>query len=313
MKESKARNLFGGYESWAQNFPFINTLMHFLQWFTVPVEVLFRRDFGERWFTTMNFYVGLLVLSWFTFLQKSGSLMKALLGELRLPFGERTEIPAEAPSLLERFVSNSMMWVLFAYVAMSAFHFFKIWWRNRTFKPLHSFDDGTSRLEPLAAGVMDLVNMAVTPIVRLFMMVLPEQERQKVKDVPRLLNNVSVFTDTIFEPLVILSLSLFVFSGTASTWLFISSIATAIFANWKHTQRLNFWLDIRDNSIDAKAMIEAKDYLIGDNQQVTSGQKIIMEQIAETVKETPAVAQQMQRDYPDVMDIIKEINAPKKG
>ncbi|MFN0200705.1 MAG: hypothetical protein ACKVTZ_04260 [Bacteroidia bacterium] len=310
MKESKARNLFGGYEAWAQNFPFINTLMHFLQWFTVPIEVLFRRDFGERWFTTMNFYVGLLVLSWFTFLQKSGSLMEALLSNT--PFGKR-ETPVEDPSLLERFMSNIMIWILFVYVAMSAFHFFKIWWRNRTFKPLHSFDDGTSRLEPLAAGVMDLVNMAVTPIVRLFMLVLPEQERQKVKDIPRLLNNVTVFTDTIFEPLVILGLSFFVFSGTASTWLFISAIAMAIFANWKHTQRLNFWLDMRDSSIDAKAMIEVKDYLTGDNQQVTGGQKIIMEQIAETVKETPAVAQQMQRDYPDVMDIIKEMNAPKKG
>jgi hypothetical protein len=154
--------------------------------------------------------------------------------------------------------------------------------------------------------------MSVTPIVRLFMLIVPMQERQKVKEIPKLLNNVSSFTDTVFEPLVIFGLS-FLFSGIVSTWLFISAIATAIFANWKHTQRLNFWLDIRDNSIDAKAMIEVKDYFIGDNQQVTSGQKIIIEQIAETVKETPAVAQQMQRDYPDVMDIIKEMNAPKKG
>lgn len=311
MKESKARNLFGGYEAWAQNFPFINTLMHFLQWFTVPVEVLFRRDFGERWFTTMNFYVGFLVLSWFTFIQKSGSLLEALIGDM--PFGKKSrEIPVEDPSLIDRFMSNAMIWILLAYLAMSAFHFFKIWWRNRSNTPLHSFDDGTSRLMPLAAGVMDLVNMVVTPIVRLFMMVLPEQERQKVKNIPTLLKNVNAFTDTVFEPLVILGLS-FLFSGTASTWLFISAIATAIFANWKHTQSLNMWLDMRDSSIDAKAMMQIKDYLIGDNQQVTSGQKIIIEQIAETVKETPAVAQQMQRDYPDVMDIIKEMNAPKKG
>ena len=44
----KSRNLTGGYNMLAAAFPIINFIMFFLAWFTVPIEVLFRRNFGQR-------------------------------------------------------------------------------------------------------------------------------------------------------------------------------------------------------------------------------------------------------------------------
>ena len=44
---NKARDVTGGYDALSQAFPLVNLVMFILGWFTVPVEVLFRRNFGS--------------------------------------------------------------------------------------------------------------------------------------------------------------------------------------------------------------------------------------------------------------------------
>lgn len=39
--------------------------MFILGWFTIPAEVFLRRDFGQRFFTMVSFYTGLLLLTIF--------------------------------------------------------------------------------------------------------------------------------------------------------------------------------------------------------------------------------------------------------
>lgn len=315
----------------AEKNPIFTGVLNILSWISIPVSVLFRKDFGERYFTPMSFLTGAGLLTWLVIIQRS-------MFELRDTFQpQRTSIfgnsyPQQTPQevvetpLLERFMSHTMELVLIAYLVLSAFHFFKIWWRNRTNTPLHSRADGVSRLEPLAVGLMDLTNMALAPITRFFMrLFLSKEEEQKIGKIPPHLTDVSVFTDTIFEPLVMVLLS-FLFryfgDGTTSAWLLWSGAAVYFFANLKQDARLHQWLDMRDRSIEAKIRSEDRDYFKVINRdpkaeieapKISSKQQMIMEQIAENVKEIPAIAEEMKLEYPDLMDIIEEMNTPPKG
>lgn len=306
--EKTGRNLFGGYDQWAKDFPLLNTIMHFLQWFTVPIEVLLRRDFGERWLTGINFFIGLVVLFWYNLMQQAGSSFLA-----GVTWMLNRQSYDQEPTFFQRLMGNSMFYILLLYLGLGAYHFFKMWWRNRTNTPLHSFDDGISRLEPLAAGVMDLVNAISKPVIRLFINLLPQKEKDKNKgEIPPLYNNVTAFTDTFFEPLFLFLLAIVMAvlgGGTMAIWLFLSSIAVFIFASWKHTARLNKLLDMRDNMIDST---EWQSVMKGEvSGRITPAQKEIVEQIVEKVKEAPAAAQKVKDDYPDFMDIIQEMNAMK--
>ena len=103
----KSRNVFGGFNMWAQSFPFLNFIMFLLGWFTVPVEVLFRRNFGQRWLTVINFYAGLFVLFFFTSLQTlSGA------------FGSGG-YSSEGSSFWQSIMAKSMLLFLLAYLMIS--------------------------------------------------------------------------------------------------------------------------------------------------------------------------------------------------
>jgi hypothetical protein len=318
---NSARNVLGSYQMWAQNFPFLNTAMYFLQWLVIPVEVFLKRDFGQRWFTTVNFYVGFLVLFWFNVTQQAGSMFGSFLGgsrsrqPTRSPFGfyeEGAEAAPAEPSLWDKFLENSMLWFLLAYLLLSAYHFFKIWWRNRTNTPLHSFDDGKSRLEPFAGGAMTLINAIATPVIGLFIRLLPERDRAAGRGtMPPLLNDESVFANTVLEPLLLFILGLLL-SGTASTWLLVSAFALGIFASWNESKKLDRLLDVRDNIIEGADMREAMKG--GDTpQRMNSAQKEIVQQIAQKVETAPEVAAQVKADFPDLDDIISQMHSKPKG
>jgi hypothetical protein len=313
----KSRNLLGTYEELAQNNPSLNFVMYFLRWFTVPVEVLFRRNFGERWFTTVNFYVGLLVLGFFTAMQETAG---SLFGGSKNPFADYQgfghygeKAVEETPSFFERLGSHSMSLVLAAYVLFSMYHFFIIWWRNRTFTPVHSFSDGESRFQGIAYFLLSLINLAMTPIVNAIVRMMPEREKQKMvsDEAPPAFVDGERFADVFLEPLILLLLSHFT-EGAMSRWLFISALATIVCASFKHTARLNKLLDIRDSSIDAEQAVFIKDWLkrpdTANKAKISPQQKALVDQIKTMADRTPEVAKMMGNDYPDLMDLIEDMN-----
>ena len=321
-KGSIADNL----EEQARTSPIINIVLNVFSWIVIPVRVFFRRDFGERHFSSMTFFIGAFVLGWLSIIQRANGFgLSPRMG--KIPFyqnGQQIPEEVETASFFERFMSNSMSFILVAYVLLSAFHFFKIWWRNRTNTPLHSYDDGTSHLQPLAAGLMDVLNMALTPLTLLMMRIfLPEKERQGLTGIPLHLNDTESFTDRFLEPAAMLLLAWvvgYLGGGTASTWLVWSSVAVFLFATLKHDELLHKWLNMRDSAIEIKIMIQNKEYFETitrdptadiEPPKISSQEKMIMEQIAANVQETPAVAEKMKQSYPDLMDIIEEMNVPK--
>jgi len=298
----KSRNVTGGYSMLAQFFPFINFIMFLLGWFTVPIEVLFRRNFGQRWLTVINFYAGLFVLAIFTTIQ---TLAGAFASSNTSPYQQQPAGATAEPSFWDSLMSKSMLIFLLAYLLISSYHFFRMWWRNRTNTALHSFNDGTSRFEPIAALLMDVVNIVAVPIIRLYMFLLPKEERERKINVPPLLNDVTAFTNTVFEPLLLLILAL-IFPGVARMWLLISAAALAIYANWKETAKLNKVLDFWDSVVQATDM--SKHHNLSE---LPSDETLILKQAAHTLKNNPEVAPQVAKRYPDLMDIIEEMNSEK--
>lgn len=308
MEGNKASNFFGGYEQWAKNFPLLNTIMHFLQWFTVPAETFLRRDFGQRYYTKINFYVGLLIMVWFNFLQEIGGF----LGRVVSGFNQRSY--GEEISLIDKFFAKMPLLMLLAYIALGSYHFFKIRWRNHNGMYDHSFEDGTSRLTGLASVFMGLVNAISKPISIIYMRFLSEKERSAGDKVPPLFTDLSAFTKGFFEPFFLFVLAI-VFAviggGFISIWLIYSFFALAIFSNWKETQKLNKLLDIRDNMVDSSDLQRA---MKGEpTERITPAQKEIVQQIAQKVEENPVSAQQVKDDYPDLMQMMEEMHSKPKG
>lgn len=299
---NKAHSVFG--DPWET--PIGRIFLYIMGWFSVPAEVLLRRDFGERWLTRVNFSTGLLVLLFFTMIQGIGSLLG---NSAPIFFGDPGQV--EEPSLWEKFLSRSMYYILLAYLAIGSYHFFRMWWRNQTNTPLRSFVYGVSRLQPVAPYIIKVVNIVAVPLIRFYMLFLPKWERQRNFITPPLVTDAGTFTDTVIEPLFLLLLGVFVFEGSTSTWLIVSSFAVFVVSSIKAEAQLNRVLDFRDSVIEARVMAGApsEDELYKRN----AAEELIMQQVAHTVKESPQVAPMVKEQYPDLMSIIEDMNKEKSN
>lgn len=295
-----------GFRKWSRSSRIVEFIMLILGWFTTPVEVFLRRDFGQRWFTTVNFYAGLMLLLMFATLQYLISLLWEWLRNLMhsiLSSVNPLYIPEEY-DLSDRLMDSSMVFIIIAYILMGTYHLFKIWWRNKANLALHSFSDGTSRLEPVAAWLMQILNILTDPLVKLFLLLVPKRQRIDIPQ-PSLINDKTAFANTILEPLLLLILAIKL-HGIVSLWLFISAVTLAIHASWRETAKLNKILDFRDSILDAKTMMQLR----SETQHPTVQQEMIM-QAATTLQDAPQITSRMEENYPDLMDIIEEMNGVK--
>jgi hypothetical protein len=295
-----------GLNKWSRSSRTVDFIMSVLGWFAIPVEVFLRRDFGQRWFTTVNYYAGLFLLLILATIQYViigivdffRNLINDFVSSID-PFYEGEYYENE-----DGLMDYSMSLLLIAYLLIGAYHLFKIWWRNRTNTALHSFSDGTSRLEPLAGFLMKLINPIVAPLLQVCVFLLPKKQRGD-DSVPELIADRTAFANTVVEPLLLLFLA-YKLNGMVSFWLFISAIALAIHASWRETAKLNKILDFRDSIFDAKAMMQLRT----ETQQATPQQEM-MQQVAVTLRDAPQISSRMVEQYPDLMDIIEDLNNDK--
>lgn len=298
----KSRDI-AGFNKWARSSRTIGFLLFILGWFTIPAEVLLRRDFGQRWFTAVNFYTGLLLLVMFAAIQAIiggiwgwlQNFIAGIAGAIN-PFYTKPE-----PSYFDMFMDRSMLFVILLYILLGSYHRFKIWWRIRTNTNLHSYDDGTSRLEPLAGLLMRVVNLVAVPFVWFYRLLIPRKQRKDMP-MPKLVNDRTAFANAVVEPLVLFTLA-FQATGTISVWLFITAIALAIHAHWKETAKLTKILDFRDSMIEAQVMMQLKE-------QVQQGKtsSVVVSKTAVTMKDNLAVVSPNISTYPNLAEIIEEMN-----
>ena len=298
----QASDVTGGYETFQKFFPIINVVMYVFGWFTTPIQVFFRKDFGQRYYTQMNFFAGLAVLGGFNAWQSVSGVFSNNISSSYNYYSQNGHHVENTTSYLDKIKDHSLLIILVAYLLVGSYHFFRIWWRNRTNTALHSFEIGKSRFEKVAVYFMKFVNITSVPILRIYMLFLPKEERERKISVPPLINDLGTFTDTILEPMLLFVLAIFV-PGTAKIWLLISAPAHAIYANWAHTSILNKVLDFRDAIISAKGMQDHKQYK-GD----TNSENEIIHQAAETIKNAPDIGERVKQQYPDLMSIIDDLN-----
>ena len=298
-----------GFNKWSRKSRTVDFIMSFLGWFTVPVEVFLRRDFGQRWFTPVNYYAGLFLLLILAVIQYLiivvvdffRTLINDIVSSIN-PFYEGEQYEVE-----DGLLDHSMLLILLLYLLMGGYHLFQIWWRNRHNVALHSFSDGTSRLEPLAGFLMKLINPAAAPLLNICAFLLPKKQRSEAP-MPELINNRTAFANTVVEPLLLFFLATKA-SGMVSLWLFISAVALAIHASWRETAKLNKVLDFRDSILDAQAMMQLR----AETSQQPTIQREIINQAAETLRDAPNITSRMTEQYPDLMDVIEDLNRDKSN
>lgn len=279
---SSERHLYGGRDVMKNIFAILDFIYFILGLFTITVEAFLRRDFGERYFTRINFVGGWIFLgTWWFFVGGLFSLGKS--------FGDMEAATSEM---------GVMALFFFGYITISAVHFVGMWWRNRTDQPLHSLDSGNPWLLPLGKMMMGLVNLVSYVPIKLFAMSLSGEDKARLQKLLPLVPDSRGFTERILEPFFVMFLS--IVTGTAgfgalTGWLFLTGVLLAARTNYRYeTDRYQF-LQIRDQILEAKHLPEA---MAGASDVIR-----IPKSVRDTVLQT---ATQMQEDAPDMMEEIKQ-------
>ena len=283
-----------GIDKWARSSPAIGTIMLVLGWFTIPVEVILRRDFGQRYFTNITFYAGLVLILTICGLHFGYSHLLAKYFDF---FRSNPDAEKEADT------ADWAIIICFAlYFYMGLYHLFKIKWRNQVNTPLHSFDDGKSRLNWLSGVVVWLINIFALPWMVLAYWLIPRKQR-KGKPYAKFITDREAFTTTTLEPIVILIAAIYL-TGVPSLWLFVSAFALLIYGYWKEMARKNKILDFQDGKIEAGLMRELR---------ASKGLDISQpkRQTGKSVYPQAQPLPQINVQYPDLNTIIDQMNRDK--
>lgn len=227
---------------------FIGTIMSILGWFTIPAEVILRRRFGYRWFTPMNFYAGVALLIGLDYLL-------LWIGNVRIWISSLNTVwnPFYSSEPVNDLGSLSFMHnCVYLYVILGVHQLFMRWWRNRTGYELHSYDDGTSRLEFLGGILKAIINAITEPLMSMLFYISRAHKRGGT--VPEVIKDRTSFTNTIIEPAVIYTAAVLCPYTYPKIWLLITAFAVAIYANMKESAKRTRVLDFEDSRLEAKAM-----------------------------------------------------------
>lgn len=316
------RNLLGGFNVWAGVFPILNVAAFIAGWFTVTVEIFLRRDFGERYFNRMNFIAGLIVLSFFSFTSSVGSLMGGIGHSSPQPYFDPQQgwIMQEEPSS-SSFLSSinpgfsAMTWVLLLYILVCGYHFFRIWWRNGTQRPLFSFYSGKSWLEPVGKVGMGVANIVVGLVVRFYALTLPAHEQKWLPNAMPVMRDERAFTERFIEPLLLIIASIIAASVGAysmASWLIVSTSAIIFYTNMRLLAEDNAFLDWKDQIIESTEMREA---MSGDTDSLplSYSTKAGIWNVASLVEKSPETLDMVRRNSPSLADAMEALNPKLKN
>lgn len=296
------RNVLGGYDFWTAIFPFLGFLVFVLGWFTVAIETFLRRDFGERYFSRINFFAGLLILFFWTGVSKLGVLFRG--ARAAYPFPGMEPVPPPSVKI------SGMAVVLLLFLVLSGYHFFTIWWRNVNAKPLHSLDAGTSWLNPLGKLLMGIINIVVGLLYGVYALTLPSQERVSFPQHLPVIRDYRYLTERFVEPLVVGIVAIVCMSLGAwalSSWLLFSVIALVIHSELRHVMERNYFLGIRDKTVIARYWREA---LAGDSDvlHIQGSVRNVVNQIALQAEQSPEMVKEIRQESPSLADAMEALN-----
>ncbi len=288
------RNLFGGFDAWKQILPALSFIYFIVGWFAISAETFLRRDFGERYYSRLNYFAGFLVMTFFAFIQ-SGVMA----------FGGGPKDPGMIIFIL--------IWI--AYICFGIIHLFVIWYRNRTETPLHSLDSGRSWLEPLGWVLLKVLNAPLTAIVKVLVNIIPVEKRGKVEMLIPVIRDKRAFTELILEPLVLLILMVFAFVTKwyiLGAWLSFTAPALAFYTIFRYEAERHAFLDLRDKIISASQLYAAYQGK-SESFRIRTEQKSFFDYVAKQVESSEQTRQIVQSEYPSVLSAMDAIGEGLKG
>lgn len=232
----------------------------FLGWWSIPLELLMRKEFGSRYLSFLRLYMGYVVMGLFTFLFTFVGVLAGGISPLAF-FGYsgslRTLFANGGSSVLYHLV-------YWAVVGMACWHRYRIWRRERDGVPWHSMSFGISRL-------------AAIPWQRL------------IDAVPGLSNYVTIddfFLLRFVEPgmCYLVALGLRRVDSLLGWWLLIASVALFLKSNLVYWDLKGRTQDLMDANLEASYLSAA---LAGKDKQETAGWSVVPAPVEGLFEHTP--------------------------
>lgn len=303
---------------YTQRQPLLDYIVTVLRWFAITVEVFLRRDFGERYLTRTKFVMGLLVLLVLNLFGKLSSGFGSAMQSFRPPvFDPEQGIWVQPPPESAPFDLgiSAIYVVLLLYLILGGYHTFRIWWRNGTGRPLHSYDHGLTWLEPVGVMVLGVPNFIIGLFVKLYALMLPVHERAWLASALPFLRDARTFAERFLEPLTLFLLAILFSSLGVSmvpTWLFVSTLAIFLLTTIRHEMERNQVLDVQDRRIESEYM---KDAMSGDTEslRVPYGTRKAIFELANQVEKSPAGMDAIRQSNPTIAEAMEALNPKLKN
>lgn len=297
---NQPRDVTGGEQMWAGMIPGLGLMNYLLGLLTVPIEVFLRRDFGERYFTRMNFFGGLIILFLWVI---TGNLLSMInmFNPLMWLMNRRSEEASAFPSVIK--------W----YVIFSVGHFLYMWWKDIIGNPKHSYSAGRSWLRPIGGIVMWVMNLVLDNVVRLIFAITPGADKARLPSILPVLRDRDTFTERFIEPLAVF-IAGFVFMGMGqfmvAWWLFFSVTALNLYTGLRHQAERGVFLDYRDQMIDARFY---RMFLAGEASTGRNAQEKMVQETAREVEKNPDVLPIIEAQNPSLARAIERISPKLKA
>lgn len=296
---NQPRDVTGGSQVLSGFFPGLNLVNYILGWFSVPIEVFLRWNFGERYFTWANFVAGFVVIAVFRF---ASSVLSAL-NPLSFLAGGAGDSP-------ESWMGGVMKW----YVIIGLLHFTYISVKDMLGNWEHSYSSGQSWLRPLGKLIMGFLNLLIGLVIRLLIRVIPQQQhKDRLADALPVLRDVDTFTERFVEPFVVFVFALMCKAAGQTSmffWLLISVMALNFSTGMRHRAQRSYIQDIRDRIIEAQMMHDAL-----HNKQSPGAERTrqFIQETAREAERTPEIIEVIERQNPTVAAAVIAINPKLKN
>ena len=216
---TEQKNLLAALDAW-KYLQLLMTLFYWIAgWFAISISVFLRRGFGERYLSWINLYCGYTVMATVVFF-----------GDITLSF---TGVGNEGSGMV-------LLFMYFGFIALSLYHRFVIFMRNRKGGLWYSYSGGT------AWPVLYAPLTKITGIVRY---VIPPPFR------PDGLSREAY--DKFVEPLLVLIVAFTLLSGAAKVWCIVAGLSLAFRAMMEYHQLREQLLDQIDAKLVGQHMSEA--------------------------------------------------------
>lgn len=265
-----------------ENFNIIRYIVyHVLGWFSVTIEVFLRKNFGERYCTKSNLWVGFYVLTFFT-----------LIGKVQVGF------------LQFKFGGGTFYYLWYAYILLAIFHLARIWMSHQMGNPQHSFYNGESRLEGLTKWILGFINPLIAKVaVFVGKYALPKEERKLLDKSFQLsapIRDIEGFTKKYVEPLTVFLFAYYFTTGSLYGWLVFCGFALMMHSMIGYEIQRGQYLDVVDSMILAIDQKGEFSY----NEKMKENLAIFADKVEEKLANEPELYEEIKSSAPSVAEVL---------